>query len=299
MSISLSNRLNWSRPCYLREAWESGDLRPTFSHSLYMVIRAYIDESYSEPRTFALGCVLARGMDWFDINKQWNRVLDRKNKELVRAGRPTLSRYHSSDCNNLQGEFKGWTPAERSQFLSELIGVLSKSKAKHKAHIVGNTVDLRDVGENFPTRESNPRPVAYGLLSIVLWKEIAEQARRIYPNPEIYVEYERGPFNGIITASFNALHDSEFPDRLLFRKCAQNVPPFVPLQVADLVAYETMKETDRRETGRDRRQSFAALLDGTPGRGTHIPARTLLRLAEGYWAKKLPEMLNEAAYNAD
>jgi hypothetical protein len=28
-----------------------------------MVINAYVDEWYAEPRTFALGCAMARGMD--------------------------------------------------------------------------------------------------------------------------------------------------------------------------------------------------------------------------------------------
>jgi hypothetical protein len=50
-----------------------------------MVINAYVDESYVEPRTFALGCAMARGMDWLEINRQWKRVLDRKNHELEAA----------------------------------------------------------------------------------------------------------------------------------------------------------------------------------------------------------------------
>lgn len=39
-----------------------------------MVINAYVDESYVEPRTFALGCAMARGMDWLEINRQWKRI---------------------------------------------------------------------------------------------------------------------------------------------------------------------------------------------------------------------------------
>ena len=40
-----------------------------------MVINAYVDESYAEPRTFALGCAMARSIDWFEINRQWKRYL--------------------------------------------------------------------------------------------------------------------------------------------------------------------------------------------------------------------------------
>jgi hypothetical protein len=259
-----------------------------------MVIQAYIDESYAEPRTFALGCVLARGMDWFDLAKNWNRVLDRKNRELARAGRPVLSRYHSSDCNNMNGEYKGWEPAERDRFVADLILVVQKGKAR----ITGNTVSLQDIANNFPVSShqfDQNKQGACAVLSVLLWKEIAEQARRLNRNPEIDVVYERGPFNKIIAASYDALMDSDFPERHLFRRLSYDNSAVAPLQIADLVAYETMKETDRCATGRPRRQSLSIMLEGIPSKGTNIPASALQRVAVGYWAKKLPEMLERAA----
>lgn len=258
-----------------------------------MVINAYIDESCAEPRTFALGCVLARGMDWFEISRKWKQVIDRKNRDLTRAGRTPLARYHSADCNNMQGEFSGWTAPERDAFLGDLISVLRKSRA----HIAGNTVDLQDVAQNFPTRKPNPEPVAYCVLSVQLWKAIAAHARRIHRDPAITVVYERGPYNGIITDSYNALLVSDSPDRLLYTGGLrqENWTTTIPLQIADLVAYETMKETDRRQTGRDRRLSFAAMLEGTAGKGIHVPASALRRVAEGYWARVLPEILERAS----
>src|ERR1039458_3696476 len=108
-------------PRFLREFWESGNFRPNFDDSLFVVIRAYIDESYAEPRTFALGCALARGMDWFEISSKWKKVIDRKNRELKAAGRSLLTRYHSVECNNMREEYEGWTPAERDPFITELV----------------------------------------------------------------------------------------------------------------------------------------------------------------------------------
>jgi hypothetical protein len=259
-----------------------------------MVIRAYIDESYNEPRTFALGCVLARGMDWFDLAKQWQRVLDRKNRDLARAGRPILSRYHSSDCNNMKGEYDGWTPTERDQFLDDLISVLNASKAR----ITGNTVNLQDIENNFPVgrKQSNQnKQGACAVLSALLWKGSAEQAGHLCRDPEISVVYERGPFNGIINASYEALLDSEFPERHLFKRFSLDNSAVAPLQVADLIAYETMKETDRNATGRPRRFYLTKMLEGTAGKGVNIPALALQRVAAGYWAKKLPEILERAA----
>ena len=74
----------------------------------------------------------------------------------------------------MQGYFKGWIPEERDAFLGDLIAVLNKSGIR----IIGHTVDLQDVAESFPTRKPDPKRIAYLLLSFMLWKEIAERARR-------------------------------------------------------------------------------------------------------------------------
>jgi len=72
-----------------------------------VVVRAYIDESVGKYKTFALGCVIAKGTEWTWISRDWKKCLERKNRELRRAGRKCISRYHATDCQiptmNLRG----------------------------------------------------------------------------------------------------------------------------------------------------------------------------------------------------
>ena len=279
------------QPRFLREWWSSGcEKASDFDKRLFMVINAYVDESYAEPRTFALGCALARGMDWFEIARQWKKVIDRKNRELEKTGRRFVSRYHSSDCNNMRGDFEGWEPPERDAFITELIGIVNKNKIR----IVGHTVDLSEVEECFPTRKSNPKRTAFLVLSVLLWKAIGEQARRIHRDPNINVVYECGPFNGIGMDSYDALRRSDLLDRVLFRGVSFDDSSVAPLQIADLVAYESMKEHDRQASGRDRRHSLKALLKRTAGSGIHVRGEALRRVAKGYWEKVLRETLERA-----
>jgi hypothetical protein len=111
-----------------------------------LVVRAYIDESVGKYKTFALGCVIAKGTEWTWINRDWKKCLERKNRELRRAGRKCISRYHATDCQNSYDEFQGWSADEKKPFVAELLGILNK----YHIHILGATLDKAELSEVYP-----------------------------------------------------------------------------------------------------------------------------------------------------
>jgi len=246
-----------------------------------MVIRAYIDESYAEPRTFALGCALARGTDWTWITRDWKRCIKRKNNVLKAERRPLISGAHAADCNSRHRDFEGWQIAEVTAFTRELLDVI----AKHNLRVVGFTVDLRMIDETFSYLSRNPKRTACGVMATLLWREVAAQAKKLDKNPKITVIYESGPFNGMYQDAYNAMRHSDFRDRDIFEGgIRQEEKSHPPLQVADFIAYESMKERDRAEVGRERRLSFQALLANVHGKGLHLGREGLQQAAERFWS---------------
>ena len=76
------------------------------------------------------------------------------------------------------------------------------------------------------------------------------------------VIHDRGSYDAVFRNTFNALtEDAGFPSRKRFSSInSMSSVTTVPLQVADLMAYENLKEVTRHESGRDRRKSLSLIL---------------------------------------
>jgi len=75
--------------------------------------------------------------------------------------------------------------------------------------------------------------------------------------------HERSPYDARLLTTFNrVMADSTFSGREMFSTIAPlGWQDCIPLQAADLIAYENFKESERQLTGRARRKSLAVLLD--------------------------------------
>lgn len=244
-----------------------------------MVIHAYIDESIGKNRTFALGCVIANDSVWQHTNQAWKRCLRRKNRQLTRQGRPRVSRYHAADCESRFGEFKGWDVSEKNAFVAELISIVNR----HHIHIVGFTVYLEDLAEFYPQIEKeNVEKVAYGVLATLLFSEIVEQASQISRQPAIKIVYEHGEVAQNMGYAYNSMKSQKSFGEL-FDSIEKNNWKVIPLQIADLIAFETMKDRDNLKgpVTRNRRLSLQAILSGklAGAKGFHFGRDGLQRLA--------------------
>jgi hypothetical protein len=65
------------------------------------MLTGHIDES-GDSKLFTLSCLVGDGSMWPWIEMAWTKLLEETNTFLRAHGRPTISRYHASDCRNLR-----------------------------------------------------------------------------------------------------------------------------------------------------------------------------------------------------
>jgi len=251
-----------------------------------MFVRGYIDESYGQ-RIFTLSCLVAIGSKWMWFSSDWKKCIRRVNKRLRAQGRKTIKRYHASDCSNCLNDFAGWSRDEQIAFTSDLLVVFQK----HSVDTTAYSVDLQDFSEVFPGVKPGEETLVslYGLLMKFLLSEMGSRYCQ-RPETKMALIHERSPYDGVLARAFNQMmNDPGFAYKHSFTSLTSaSWEDCIPLQPADLVAYENMKETERRVVGRRRRKSLELLLDlgSFGGRGRFIQRDGLLVLKKIHDAAK-------------
>ena len=235
-----------------------------------MILDGYIDESVSgehPPLAFGLSCVFAEGSQWSWASIAWRKVIEDKNAELVAAGRKPIKRFHAVDLNNFAEDFDGWNGAERNAFTNEFV---KRVFNRHAIYGSAYTVSLKDIAEVWPQysgKEINPAYYALMKLNMINLANVVEQL--FSPEAKISLHYERCPYGGVMLEAFNSVLDDpacEWKDKFT-TLAPMGWENCTPLQPADLVAYEVMKECHRQKPEviaakkRDRRKSLNAILD--------------------------------------
>jgi hypothetical protein len=247
-----------------------------------MLFHGFIDESYN-PRTFTLACLTATTSDWLWIELAWVQILRRKNKELRRYGRPTISRYHASDCSSLKGEFEGGSVEEQIEFVKELLGVYRR----HMMSVTAYSVPIEDFKAVFPECAADPLPHLYAYLVKFLMVEIVAQIAdatggQIRKPIQIALFQDRCAYGSGMSAAYNSvLDDPDFRNKEWFRGFAVDVwEKCIPLQAADLIAYEAFKDVENQAAGRRRRKSLPSILESATfgGRSKVFTRETLQSL---------------------
>ena len=238
----------------------------------FVILKGYIDESFDNTRNvFALSCLIAKGKAWTELERKWKLCLAAKNKKLAKAGRPTISRYHASDCSGLRLEFEGWDRDERDGFVLELFGLLKNLGS----HTVVFDIQLDDLCAVFPECEDRLE-AAYHILTGFLIRQIADDFKKQAKGQPIKVTLfhdwtgGKGKYDPIILRSFaQQINDLNFEGRDYFTTIAPlKWQDSIALQPADLVAFECFKEATARIEARKSRRSYTALID-MPSFGIH------------------------------
>jgi hypothetical protein len=230
-----------------------------------MILHGYMDES-GNSRFFTLSYLLARPKEWMWIESEWKKVLRQKNEELKKAGRQQISRFHAADCSSRLGEFKGWSVEEQIAFVKRLLVIFHK----HMTSVVAYTVPINDFKAVFPEHKEDTLGALYRILTQFLMNQtvwdIQEQAgKQALSRVTIALIHDRSDYNQQILNGFDhAKNDSTFEGREIFVSItAQGWEDCVPLQAADLLAYETFKDAENQVIGRTRRKSLTSILEGS------------------------------------
>jgi hypothetical protein len=80
------------------------------------MLKIYMDESgiHDGSPVVTVGAWFGTPSTWRDFTKDWNQLK-----------RP-INVFHAADCANLEGEFKGWHPQDRDAYVAKLLPVIAK-----------------------------------------------------------------------------------------------------------------------------------------------------------------------------
>jgi hypothetical protein len=116
------------------------------------------------------------------------------------------------------------------------------------------------------------------------------------PNARIALIHDRSAYDAVMLEAFNQqMADAKFTYKGCFTTFASTGwERCIPLQPADLVAYENFKDAMRKVNARDRRMSLEMLidLDAFSGRVQSMGAEAILKLREGLLAASCGNILS-------
>jgi hypothetical protein len=203
---------------------------------------------------------MAESSIWFWLEIDWKRALEKKNSELVAAGRQPISRFKAADCSSCKGEFEDWdVQKEQIPFVMELLSILKR----HRLNAVAYSIDIKDVSEHIPGASSDPVAMAHVILLHYILGTVSKEILVLNGDACIGIIHDRGSYDAVLLHTFNALtNDPEFSNRKRFNSVtSMSSETTIPLQVADLMAYENLKEVKNHSSGRNRRKSLDAILN--------------------------------------
>ena len=200
------------------------------------------------------------------LSRLGRNVLTPKTENWQTEARQQISRYHAADCSSRKGEFKGWSKEEQIEFTKGLLSVFKR----RFLNVVAYSMPLQEFTSVFPECAANPVVECYRELLKFLMLEIVDQintAKQKFKGRtkavKVVLFHDRGNYDADLRRSFNRLlNDPTSSGSEVF----STIEPLswensLPLQAADLIAYETFKEAQRQLTGRNRRKTLSLLLD--------------------------------------
>lgn len=187
---------------------------------------------------------VARRSAWNDFSKKWQRAL------------APIKVFHSNECNGRHGEWDGWSKEDRDEKVKSLLPLLPGIKGVGLA--VG--IVLKDVEQALQAHPhlkpywGNPYEACFHWwLSIIL-----EQMHKRQSYEPLAIVHEENQYGDEARSAFNYIKKTFDPhDQLVgFSFGAKN--KYVPLQAADILAYEVNKRLQNIEG--NPRKSFDVLM---------------------------------------
>jgi hypothetical protein len=225
-----------------------------------VILRGYVDDA-KDGKTFNLSALVGDGGTWFYLEQDWLHVIEKKNRSVIEQGRKPISRYHATDCQARGKEFKGWGQTEKDEFVIELLSVIYK----YRMDVLGYSIDFEQLLEEIPETKSNPEGFAYIVALCFVMLEIGDFTLRREKDAVISLIHDRCDYNAAMLEMFDAmLTDPGFAYRGRFTTLApMGWEHCIPLQPADLLAYENFKESQRlvHRPQHVMRQSLNAILN--------------------------------------
>ncbi len=256
--------------------------------SLFFVARVYtahLDESYTDGLLMCVGGWLAHDITWEKIERRWDYRVRYENARSARRGEPQIDRYHASDLDNLKQQFspeKGWSRERGKTFTKKLIDILGAHKEKLRNPIdIAAGIFIPHIQEAYPASQKEKihrqHWAAYRVCMMESLLMLAETMKRAFPNDQVAVIYDRGPFSSAAQSAFDSFKDG----KTVNKGDVVTVAPMgwedcTALQPADMMAFEGRKLI---KSGVSDKHQFRRSLQRIIGRGNMIRVRYIGREA--------------------
>jgi len=228
-----------------------------FRRGLNRVIRGYFDESWKDHRVFAIGGYVCHDRLWRRISASW------KHRRL----RDGVQCFHAADCEDGRGEFKQLTKEQRIQLKTDLIQIVSSDSELGGFGTAVIIEDFKKVRESSDRAKKVLGPSPYYLCFQTLLSDVCIEIEKVAADkPGVSVASvfeEQEEFSGRAKKLYNEFKSINltYAPRLGVLTYASKTK-FVPLEIADNLAYETMKEilNNKYDPTRPRRISMEKML---------------------------------------
>ena len=207
------------------------------------MLRAYIDDT-GDPND--LNCV-AFGMsglvgpvhEWHKLEAKWEDALEC-------CG---ITRFHATDLQTLEGDYAGWSTFQRDRLVGLLVSVAQESMINLR--LIGSSVLMPDC-RNMPEYRKKILGSPYSLCSVWAMLQATWKANEDYNRQEIeFIFDQRQKQTQMLSDAYDAVIRTESAHLCLGWTKADH-RKVSPIQVADLVAYESKKYLDGRIAGKNR-----------------------------------------------
>ena len=233
------------------------------------MLTVYIDESYNQ-RTFCVAGWLCSDDEWGTVETRWKQRVEHERAVSRKKRQKPISRFKASDCANLGGEFRGWKQERQIRFTKKLIEIIGQSEPIGFAVTAG----LGDFISGYPQQENQRLRGCYYFCMMAAFLDIGDWMARRHPNQKVTVIYDRGNVSEwAAQAAFASMkNDGGYEPRKYFVSAApMGWEECVPLQSADLLAYEAFRLVDGKLMGNT---ELRRSLQGIIGHGVQMRVRS-------------------------
>jgi hypothetical protein len=206
-----------------------------------LVMHAYVDDSVEAP-VFVLAGFVARAEQWAELTVRWRSALERP---------PRLDFFKMKEAHALQGQFRGWSKADRDARLAEFVSIIRD----HVLVAVYSVVHQRDylavMKRRLAAQLDNPYWLMYHsiMMTVGRWEEGLGLRE-----PVDFIFDEQGRQSDQVESIHSILIEhAPFGIRALFgaRPTHRDDKETLPLQSADLLAWHIRRAQEEKDKGND------------------------------------------------
>lgn len=212
-----------------QDVWTLSRLFLAEREGVVAVFKVFLDESgtHDDSTVIAVGAYIGRPQTWRDWTKAWNKA-----KKPIKV-------MHAADCQNFKNEFEGWDAERRDAFVRPLLPVIP-------AHnLIGVVIGIRL--EDFQAALAN-RPdlmevfgSPYGACVQWTMTRVMEILAEGGKPERIAFVHEVNQYKGEAMKAFEWVKEHHNPLVSPVSLAFGSKEDFVPLQSADILAYEGAK----------------------------------------------------------